>query len=78
MSVMGGVLVGLAVYAAIGMIFSIAFSLRGAGAIDPVARHAPWSFRLIVLPAAAALWPVLVVKWFRAGRGVPHTPGGGA
>lgn len=33
--------------------------------IDPVAKGAPWGFRLAVWPGCAALWPVLAVKLAR-------------
>lgn len=58
----------LGVYLVIGVVFGVAFAWRGAGRIDPVARHAPIVFRLLVLPGAAALWPVLGWKWIAAAR----------
>jgi hypothetical protein len=63
------ILVILGVYASVGIVFSVAFAWRGAGAIDPVARSAGWGFRLLVIPGAAALWPWLLVRWRAAGRG---------
>lgn len=57
---------GVALYAAAGILFAILFALRGAPAIDPVARRATWGFRLLVLPGAALLWPWLLGKWRRA------------
>jgi len=55
-----------AAYLLTGVIFAVAFIARGIGRVDPVAQHAPWSFRLIVLPGAAALWPLLLARWVRA------------
>lgn len=57
-----------ALYALAGVVFSIAFAWRGAGAIEPVAREGTWGFRLLILPGAATLWPVLLLRWIRAGR----------
>jgi len=51
------------VYALAGLVFAVAFVLRGAGRIDPVARKAPLRVRLLLAPGAAALWPVLIPKW---------------
>ena len=50
-------------YAAIGLVFALAFVIRGAGVIDPNAKGAPIGFRLLILPAAMLLWPLLAVRW---------------
>lgn len=63
------------IYAVIGVLFGVAFALRGAAAIDPVARHATRGFRLLVMPGAALLWPVLVLRWWRAAGGQVEVPG---
>ncbi|MEM8931313.1 MAG: hypothetical protein AAGE94_09070 [Acidobacteriota bacterium] len=54
------------VYAAIGLLFGIAFVTRGAGRVDPTAADGTWGFRLLILPGAAALWPLLALRWSRA------------
>jgi hypothetical protein len=62
-------LVGLlAAYGAVGVAFAIAFVSVGIARVDPVARHAPLGFRLIVAPGAAALWPLLLGRWVKAVR----------
>lgn len=53
----------LAGYAALGLGFAVAFAAFGAARIDPNARHASVGFRLLVLPGATALWPVLLRRW---------------
>lgn len=58
----------LALYGLAGAIFSAAFVIAGIHRVDPVAEHAPWGFRLIVMPGAAALWPLLLVRWIRGKR----------
>ena len=58
----------LAVYGLAGAIFAAAFVMAGIHQVDPVAKHAPVSFRLIVIPGAAALWPLLLVRWIRSAR----------
>jgi hypothetical protein len=55
----------LAVYAVAGALFAAAFVTWGIRHVDPVAEHAPLGFRLIVLPGAAALWPLLLSRWLR-------------
>ena len=58
----------LMAYAAVGLIFAVAFVLRGANAIDPVARDGTWGFRLLILPGSAALWPLLLSRWLRGAQ----------
>jgi hypothetical protein len=53
----------LSVYAGLGLAFAVAFVAVGVQRVDPVAEHAPLGFRLIILPGAAALWPLLLVRW---------------
>lgn len=56
------------IYAAFGVLFAIAFAWRGAARLDPVAGHGSLGFRLVTIPAAAALWPLLAWRWVRAAR----------
>lgn len=55
----------LAVYALAGAVFAAAFVLYGIHRVDPAAADAPAGFRLIVIPGAAALWPLLLRRWWR-------------
>lgn len=68
MTVAGVILLLVAAYLVVGVPFAIAFAARGAAAIDAVAEHAGWGFRLLILPGAAALWPLLLIKWIAAAR----------
>ena len=54
---------GLGSYAAIGLLFGLAFGFFGAGKIDPAAKTMPIGARLIILPATMLLWPLMAVKW---------------
>lgn len=58
------------VYMAIGLVFGIAFVTVGAARIDPGARGAPFKFKLLILPASIALWPILARRWL-GGQGQP-------
>ncbi len=58
-------------YALVGVIFGIAFVLRGVNRIDPVAPESTWGFRLVILPGVVALWPLLARRWLR-GSGPPE------
>lgn len=55
-------------YLLIGLCFAVPFAARGAGRLDPVARHGTMGFRLLVIPGAMALWPYLA---WRVAKGVP-------
>ena len=55
-------------YAALGVVFGVLFVTNGVERVDHAAVGAPWSFRLLILPGAAAFWPVMLLKWLRARR----------
>ena len=52
-----------AYYLLIGCAFGVAFFWRGYAIIAPQARGASMATRLIWMPAAIALWPLLARKW---------------
>jgi hypothetical protein len=51
------------IYAAVGVLFAIAFIAFGVGRMDSAAKGSPLAFRLLILPGAAAVWPVLLKRW---------------
>jgi len=55
----------LAAYAGVGLVFAVAFVTLGVQRVDPVAQGSGVGFRLIILPGAAAFWPLLLVRWIR-------------
>lgn len=62
------ILLAAAAYAVPGMAFAILFVFAGVGRVDRVAIGAPWTFRLLIWPGAAALWPMMLLKWIHAAR----------
>ncbi|MDX2119114.1 MAG: hypothetical protein SFY96_13120 [Planctomycetota bacterium] len=62
MDVVGFILVLVFAYAAVGVAFGAWFVTRGVIRLDPTVRTTPWSFRLLILPASAALWPYLATR----------------
>lgn len=54
-------------YAALGVLFALAFVTRGLARVDPAARGVSPGLRLLLLPASAALWPWLLARWLRGG-----------
>lgn len=61
----------LGLYFGVGLLFGIAFVIRGAHRIDPQAEGGSWGFRLAILPGCAALWPILALRW-RRGESPPE------
>ncbi len=55
-------------YAAAGIVFAFAFVMAGISRLDPVAKNSSLGFRLILIPGAALLWPLLLRRWMREAR----------
>lgn len=60
------VVYGFAMYLAIGLLFGVVYVSRQVSRNDPAAHGAGLGFRLIILPAVVALWPILLRGWNRA------------
>ena len=58
-------------YLACGFLFALPFAFLGVGKIDAHASHGSWGFRLLIIPGAAALWPILLRRLI---RGVHQPP----
>jgi hypothetical protein len=58
-------LILLGVYLACGFLFALPFVFLGVGRIDPHASHGSWGFRLLIIPGATALWPILLHRWVK-------------
>jgi len=52
-------------YLAVGILFGIFFAASGAARLDSAAIGSPITFRILTIPAATALWPLLLVKLLR-------------
>ena len=58
-------------YAAIGLLFAVAFLAAGISRVDPLSKDSGIGFRLIILPGVAALWPLMLKRWIqRRGRAI--------
>ncbi|MEE9322120.1 MAG: hypothetical protein V3U76_16910 [Granulosicoccus sp.] len=56
----------LMLYILAGLLFGLAFFVRGYAAIDPGAAGTSFRVRLLWLPASVVLWPWLLYRWARA------------
>ena len=66
------VLTALGIYLFSGLIFAILFTLFGVRNIDPRATHGSWGFRLLIIPGAMALWPLLLKRWVGGAKAPPN------
>jgi hypothetical protein len=66
-----GALIVMAAYLSFGLGFALLLALGGVKRIDAHADHGSWGFRLLIIPGAAALWPLLIHRWW---RGLRHPP----
>jgi hypothetical protein len=62
----------MAAYLAIGLVFAIPFAMAGVKRIDPHAAHGSWGFRVLVIPGAAAFWPLLLRRWLGGTKEPPE------
>lgn len=62
------ILLAVAVYASLGLMVGLGFVTVGVSRVDHAAADAPWHFRLLILPGAAALWPLVLRWWIAASR----------
>jgi hypothetical protein len=65
------VLAGLAAYLAAGLIFAALFATRWVKRLDAQAVSGTWGFRIAILPATTALWPLLLLRLTRDCRVAP-------
>jgi hypothetical protein len=49
-------------YLDIVLLFGIYFFIRGAAQIDKQIKNSPWTLRLLLVPGAIGLWPLLFLK----------------
>lgn len=52
-------------YLALGFVFSLLFIWKGATTLDNDVAESPKTFRMLLIPEAIALWPILLLKWVR-------------
>jgi hypothetical protein len=58
---------GLVIYVAVGLIIGLAFVVFGVTRVQPAALTV--GARILLLPGATALWPLVLRRWLKA-RGV--------
>ncbi len=61
--VVSSVLMVVAVYLILGLIFTIVFFLYGIDKVDKDAKGSGWIFKLLILPGMMVFWPLFLNKW---------------
>ena len=59
------------VYLALGLVFAVPFAFWLVDRIDPVAAHGTRTFRLLIVPGAVLLWPLLLSRLLRGAATPP-------
>jgi hypothetical protein len=62
------VIAGIAAYAAAGIVTGLAFVLFGVARAPPEPASVTAGARILLLPGAAALWPIVLGRWLNAAR----------
>lgn len=60
-----------ALYLGLGLAFALVFAFRWVNRTDPVAAHGTTGFRLLLLPGAMLLWPLLLRRLLRGDHRPP-------
>lgn len=55
-------------YVSLGALFGLYFAVAGVGKVDPLAKSGTLGFRILILPAAVAFWPLLLIRLRRGGE----------
>ena len=66
MSIAGAIVYGLALYAAAGAVTALAFVTFGLSRVLPHPMPATLGARILLLPGSVALWPYILIRWFKA------------
>lgn len=60
------------IYLGAGCAFAVWFVIAGVGRIDPATADAGAGFRVLLVPGAAALWPLLARRLRDGAHGLPE------
>lgn len=61
------IVMAVGAYGVFGLLFALLFVTMGIERVDPLAKGSGIGFRLVVMPGAAALWPLLLARWVGGG-----------
>ena len=61
-------LIVVAIYLVLGILFVVPFLLKGLTKVDEGACGGTIGFKIIIIPGVIVFWPVLLSKWMKANR----------
>ena len=59
-------LIIVAVYLVVGVLFVIPFLMKGLTKVDEGAQGSTIGFKIIIIPGVIVFWPVLLSKWMKS------------
>jgi len=62
------ILIIVALYLLLGVVFVISFLTKGLTKVDEGAHGGTIGFKIIIIPGVIVFWPVLLNKWMKASR----------
>jgi len=62
------ILIIVAVYLLIGVLFVIPFLMKGLTKVDEGAHGGTIGFKIIIMPGVIVFWPVLLKKWIKGSK----------
>lgn len=62
------VIAALFAYLGLGLVVAVPMAWRGVDRLDPAAAVGSLGFRVLAIPGLMALWPMVLTRWFKAGR----------
>jgi uncharacterized membrane protein YphA (DoxX/SURF4 family) len=65
-------LIAISIYLLSGLLFAIAFIIRGIKKVDDAAHGSSIWFRIIIIPGVVVFWPWLLKKWLSPPKNVQH------
>lgn len=66
MNIVNVLLLIVAAYLVVGLVFAIPFVIKGVTKIDEGAHGSTWGFRMIIIPGTIVFWPLLLKRWLKA------------
>ena len=61
-------LITLGIYLLIGVLFAIAFLMKGMTKLDPGTKGSSFFFKVLLFPGLCFLWIFLLPKWLKSNR----------
>lgn len=57
------ILLAVAIYLVLGLLFSLFFLRKGLTKVDASTEGTNWIFKLLILPGLLVFWPLFFYKW---------------